>query len=252
MIEENIELVGSTEIANAIEKKIRNTGVRGMDMEKARDLGFFNRISNLLCVSHATIIAAYHIYGYVDYMLTDYGARKNDIAKAMNDYERAFDKFFRFWTNYYANGDAGKDVNDESEALYHRIMNWAQIPEKWNLGDSQRLDSDTDAAIKVGSDDDGYLYFKTTIVEREVVGDIDESWCVTKYEPHEHRQTTVHTGMDKASAMMVAKRLSSEDDKSIYTASIVRNLEERQEKIIPYEAYQNDMQVGKSINISKT
>lgn len=245
MIKENIELVGSVEIAKDVERKIRNTGVRGMDMQKAKELGFFDRISNLLCACHATVVAAYHIYGYVDYMLTDYGARKNDIAKSMNDYERAFDKFMRFWTDYYAHGVAGEEVNNESEGLYHRIMEWAQLPEKWTLGDKQRIDDDSDVAIKIGNEEDGYLYFHKTVTDKEEVGESKESWCVTKYEPNEYRQTTVNTDMDKASAMMVAKRLSEEDPKNIYTASIVRKCSETHTTVTPFKAFQNNATIGK-------
>ena len=64
-MEENsvIELEDASVIVSDIEKRIRTTGVKGLDFEKAQELGMFQRIANLLCASHASITAAYRIYG---------------------------------------------------------------------------------------------------------------------------------------------------------------------------------------------
>ena len=252
MIKEKIELVGGVEIAEDIKKKIKAVGVRGMDMEKAKELGFFTRISNLLCASHASITAAYRIYGQVDYLLSEFGGRKNDIAKAMGDFEKAFTRFINFWTVYYASGEAGKEMNEETENLYHRIMEWAQLPEQWGLGDQQRMEEKSDVAIKVYIDEtDKELYFHSTNVSTEMVGDAEESWCVTKYDIKEHKQTTVNTDMDKASAMMVAKRLSDEDPDNIYTASVVQDIMERKTEVTPFKAFKANQTIGKLTNIEK-
>lgn len=238
-------------MAEDVQRKIKNIGVRGMDMEKAKELGFFTRISNLLCASHASIMAAYRIYGNAASLINDFGGRRNDIAKAMNDYERAFGRFVDFWTNYYASGDAGKEINEETENLYHRIMEWAQIPENWELGDEQRTLSDGDTALKVDTDNGGTLYFHATCIDMETVGDVDESWCVTKYDKRHDKQETVNTNMDKASAIMVAKRLSGDDGDNIYTASIVRGVTERKTTVTPYRAFQNKETIGKITNIER-
>jgi hypothetical protein len=86
-----------------------------LDFEKAKKLGFFTRISNLLCAAHASIMAAYRIYGGVDYLLSEFGGRKNEIAREMNVFEKAFTRFINFWTGYYAHGGAGREVNEETE-----------------------------------------------------------------------------------------------------------------------------------------
>lgn len=251
MLKEEIELKESTEVAEHVENRIRYVGVRGLDMEQAKELGFFNRISNILCATHASIIAAYHIYGYVDWMLSDYGCRKFEISKAMNDYEKAFDKFFSFWTDYYAHDEAGKEMNQDSEELYHRIMAWAQLPERWNLGDPQRTPSSKQPAIKIHTDDDRELYFHTTVIDRETIGDIEESWCVTKYNENDYKQETVNTNMDKASALMVAKRLSEEDKANIYTASLVQEITEKRTMVTPFKAFKANTTVGKLINVER-
>lgn len=240
-----IELNGSSVVADDVEKKIRTTGVRGLDFEKAKELGFFTRISNLLCAAHASIMAAYRIYGGVDYLLSEFGGRKNEIAREMNVFEKAFTRFVNFWTDYYAHGDAVREVNEETETLFRRIMEWAQLPMAWNLGDPQRVeDNGLDVAIRIDTDDKQYT-FQKTVLDGDMVGESEESWCVTKYDTKEHVQTSIEEGMDKASAMMVAKRLSQEDVENIYTASVVRTYMERKTEVTPFKAYKANETVGR-------
>jgi len=246
-----IELSEASVVADDIQKKLRTAGVRGLDFEKAKELGFFTRISNLLCAAHASIMAAYRIYGGVDYLLSEFGGRKNEINREMNNFEKSFTKFINFWTDYYAHGGAGREVNEETEVLYRRIMEWAQLPYQWELGDKQRVDDNgLDVAIRMDVDDKQYT-FRKTVLDGETVGDADESWCVTKYDVLEHKQTTVEDNMDKASAMMVAKRLSADDTTNIYTASMVRDYMERKTEITPYKAYKANQTVGRLTKVTK-
>lgn len=239
-----VELSGASVVEDDIEKKIRTVGVRGLDFEKAKELGFFTRISNLLCAAHASIMAAYRIYGGVDYLLSEFGGRKNEIAREMNVFEKAFTRFINFWTGYYAHGGAGREVNEETEVLFRRIMEWAQLPMAWNLGDPQRVNDDgLDVAIRIDTEDKQYT-FRQTVLDGELVGESEESWCVTKYDTREHKQTTVEENMDKASAMMIAKRMSVDDPDNIYTASMVRDYMERKTEITPFKAYKANETVG--------
>ena len=241
-----LELDGSSVVADDVEKKIRTTGVKGLDFGKAKELGFFSRISNLLCATHASIMAAYRIYGGVDYLLSEFGGRKNEIAREMNAFEKAFTRFINFWTMYYSNGDAGIEVNEETEVLFRKIMGWAQLPMSWNLGDKQRVDDDDlDVAIRINLPNGKQYTFKKNTVCTDMVGESEESWCVTKYDVKLHKQTTIEERMDKASAMMVAKRLSTDDKENIYTASVVRNYMERKTDITPYKAYMANETVGR-------
>lgn len=251
MVKEKIELAESVWIANDVRDKIQRVGVRGMDVNKAKELGFFNRISNLLCASHASVMAAYRIYGGAASLINEFGARKNEIARAMNDYEKAFMRFVAFWTDYYASGNAGAEVNEEMENLYHRIMEWAQLPEQWSLGDKQRSEDESDVAIKIRRDNGMELFFHKTSVGAETIGEVKESWCVTRFDEHTRSQTTVNTDMDKASAMMVAKRLSSEDPDNIYTASIVQQLTEAKTDVTPFKAFKNGSTAGSLVKITK-
>jgi hypothetical protein len=131
-------------------------------------------------------------------------------------------------------------------------MDWAQLPTKWELGDKQRVDDEgLDVAIRINLDNGKQYTFKTTILKEDIVGDDNETWCVTKYDTKEHKQTTIEENMDKASAMMVAKRLSSEDDDNIYTASRVREYLERKTEIVPFKAYKENQVVGSLTKIQK-
>lgn len=251
MIKESIELVGSVEVSEDVKNRVQHVGVRGMDIEKAKELGFFNRISNLLCASHATIMAAYRIYGGAASLINEFGGRRNDIAKAMNDYEKAFMKFVSFWTDYYASGESGVEVNEEMENLYHRIMEWAQLPEEWKLGEPQRNEEDADVAIKVKEENGKVLFFHKTVLETSCEEDTNESWCVTKFNERLCKQETINTGMDKASAMMIAKRLSSEDLDVIYTASVIQEITEKKIVAVPFKTYKNNHTIGSLTKIIK-
>ena len=104
-----IELNDSSVVENDVIKRIRTTGIKGLDIARAKELGFFTRISNLLCATHASVMAAYRIYGGVDYLLSEFGGRKNEIAREMNVFEKALTRFINFWTGYYAHGGAGRE-----------------------------------------------------------------------------------------------------------------------------------------------
>lgn len=245
-----IDLKESSVVAEDVEKRIKTVGIRGLDIEKARELGLFTRISNLLCAVHASVMAAYRIYGGVDYLLSEFGGRKNEINREMNIFEKWFTRFINFWTGYYAHGEAGKEVNEETEVLYRHIMEWAQLPFEWNLGDNQHTEDETANSLSINVDGKEYT-FKETILDGDVLSDVKESWCVTKYDVREHKQTTVEENMDKASAIMVAKRLSMEDSSNIYTASIVREYTQRLIDVTPYRAYKENETIGKITKIKK-
>ena len=238
-MEENryLDLKGSSVVEDDVIKRLRTAGIKGLDFEEAKELGFFQRISNLLCAAHASIMAAYRIYGGVDYLLGEIGGRKNEIAREMNVFERAVDRFIKFWTTYYAHGKVGQEVNEETETLFRHIMEWAQLPYQWNLGDKQRVDDNgADVALRLNVGEKEYT-FRVTPLKEEIIGEGDESWCVTKFNRKEHKQTTVETGMDKASALMVAKRLSADDKENIYTASMVREQMVRSTVVTPFKAF---------------
>ena len=248
MIKENISIDESVTIVKDVEKKVKTVGVRGLDFNQAKELGLFQRISNTLCVVHSCIVAAYRVYGDADYLLSEIGAKKNEIAKAMNDYVRAFSKFFSFWTTYYTDANSKADVMKDTESLYHRLMDWADLPENWQLGDEQKLKR-KNVAIKAEIDDDVY-YFHTGTMESKEIGDAEETWCVTKYDRKEHKQTTVNVDLDKASAVMVAKRLSVNDTENIYTASRLRIVTEENTNVLPFKVYYQGNVIGNIKNIT--
>ena len=246
MIKENVEIVGSVDVADDIKKRVQTTGVRGLDMEKAQEYGIFQRIANLLCVTHASIMAAYRIYGGVDYLIDQLNARKNEIAREMNMFDKAFDRFVKFWTGYYASGKSGAEVNFETENLYHKIMEWMQMPETWQLGEEQRTESKSDACIRVDLPNERVFTFHKASLNEEIL-DSKECWGVLCYDPKNNTQTSVNTNMDKGSAMMVAKRLSDENKENIYTAAIIRDVVEKRTEVVPFKAYMANETAGKLI-----
>lgn len=247
--ETKLDIVGGVEIAEDIKHRVQTTGVRGLDFEKAKELGVFQRIANLLCVMHTTILAAHRIYGGIDYMIDQINARKNEIAREMNLFDKAFDRFVKFWTNYYAHGKTGREVNFEIERLYHKIMTWMQMPEVWQLGEEQRTPSTrNDACMHVNLDDERVFTFYRAELNHELIGEPKDTWGVFCYDKDTNQQTCIYPDMDKASAQMVAKRLSNEHQDNIYSVAMVRDITEKKTEILPFKAYKGNETVGKITN----
>lgn len=241
--EEVIEIENG--VAENVTKLLKQAGIYGLDIEKAEELGAIDRISYMLCTMHACVSVAYSIFGQVDTMLTVLHGRKHDISKACNKFERDYEKFIKFWTQHgYQSIDSVHQMNTETEMLYHQVMRWAQLPEQWQLGDPQHVEDDTDVMISVDMGD-RFLKFHRSTVDEEPLSEASETWCVTKLDVDTKVQTTVYQDMDKASAQMSAKRLSAEDTKNIYTASILHTVEVRRTDALPMKAYRGGDIVGK-------
>ena len=120
-MKEKIELVGSVEVAKDVEKRVETVGVRGLNLEQARELGVFQRIGHLLSLVHAGILASYSVYGHVDYLVDGLHAKKNEIAREMNVFDKSFERFIRFWTSYYKN-DSKEAENRERASQSQRML----------------------------------------------------------------------------------------------------------------------------------
>ena len=246
--EEVIEIVGAAEIAKDIEQRVRNVGVKGLSLDVAKECGVFERISNLLSATHSTILAAYIIYGWVEYMLSDLGAERNIIAKEMHRFNKDVKRYIAFWTEYYANQrEDTNEVGFQAERLANQIMSWMELPQQWKVGDAQRINSDASSAIRFKVGENVYtLRVSRMDVEREVV---DESYAVLEFDPETNKQESIHTNMDKASAMMVAKRLSDENKDKVYNVALVQDIKETRTDVTPIKAFQANNTIG---SITKT
>lgn len=241
---DTIELVGKTAVEEDVRQRIATTGVRGLSFEKAQELGLFRRISLLLTTMHTTSVATFKIYKQVDDLLDAIGGRRNDIAKACKDLERAMDKFVNFWSEYYTEDGSLRDIDFEVMNMYKGVLKLAGLPEKWKLGDAQELSDNYSESVLVIDYGDRLLRMSGSVIKENVI-DSKESWCVTKYDVKEQSQICVHSDMDKASAMMIAKRMSGEDKENIYTASQVMDIEKTETVVTPVKAYQANETIGK-------
>ena len=245
MIEEGIEIVGGVQVADDIRKRIQKCGARELDIEKATELGVFKRLSNLACVFHATIMAAYSIYGEFDLWMDELGARRHEIKREMNLFDKAIDRFIRFWTRFYDADKSHLEISVEAERLADNIMEWMNIPKNWELGDKQRTDKQMSACLRVQTPNkDVFTFYKSTL-NQELVGEARETWCVLCFDPQAEKQTTAHTNIDKATAMMLAKILSEENPSNIYAAALVRDVQEKRTDVIPVKAFMANKTVGK-------
>lgn len=138
------------------------------------------------------------------------------------------------------------------ENLYHRIMNWAELPEEWQLGNKQRIDIDAGgSAIRIKSESDtNVTVFREASLNHETI-ESSEKWGVLRYDPKKEIQKTVHVDMDKASALMTAKRMSADEPNDIFTAAIIRDITERRTDVIPFKAFRNNETVGKLIRTER-
>jgi hypothetical protein len=249
LLKECIELNDSIDVENTVEKHVRYVGAKGLKIDRAIELGLFERIAHLLCGMQTLVNTAYRLYGEVDMWLSNAGAKKHEIKRVCSEFERACDVWFRYWKEYNTR-ESTIDMNDDAETLEKHFMHWAQLPECWHLGDSQRVDDSTTTAIHIDIGDNTYTFHKS-VVESHVDDEMEESWCVTKYDIVSKQQTTVNTDMDKASALMVAKRLSDNDAVNIYTASMARKIVEHRTEVIPFKAFKGNETIGKIKKVLK-
>lgn len=246
---ETIELVCKAEIEESVRKRIAATGMRGLSFENAQKLGVFKRISLLLSAMELTFEAGSKIFKNVDSMLDELGLRKKDMAKACNDYEKSIRKFLGFWTEFAAKDYSHVDKQDDEYELYRNIMRWAMLPVDWNLADEQIVrETDVESSIVIDDkENDSILRLSKSVASEEVIS-CEESWCVTRYDIETKKQECVYSDMDKASALMTAKRLSDDDKESIYAASQVLDVTKRETIVTPAKAFKANETVGKVSN----
>lgn len=246
---ETIELVCKAEIEESVRKRIATTGVRGLSLEKAQELGLFKRISLMLSAMELTFAAGRKIFKNVDEMLEELGVRKKDMAKACNEYEKAVHKFLGFWKEFAAKNYSQIDKQDDEYELYRNIMRWAMLPVDWSLGEEQLVrESDVDSSIVIDDEESESILRLSKSVAGEEVISYKESWCVTRYDVETKKQECVYFDMDKASALMTAKRLSDDDKESIYAASQVLDVTKREAIVTPAKAFKANETVGKVSN----
>jgi hypothetical protein len=246
---ETIELVCKAEIEESVRKRIATTGVRGLSLEAAQEKGLFKRISLMLSAMELTFEAGKKIFKNVDNMLDELGIRKKDMSRACNDYEKSINKFLGFWNEFAAKEYSEIDKQDDEYELYKNIMRWAMLPVDWNLGDEQLIrESNIESSIVIDNEEnESILRLSKSIASEEVIS-CEESWCVTKYDIETKKQVCVYSDMDKASALMTAKRLSDDDKESIYAASQVLDVTKRETIVTPAKAFKANETVGKVSN----
>ena len=232
--EEVIEIPNG--LSEQVKHAIKKVGIYGLDIEKAQELGVIDRISYMLCLMHTCISTGYMIYADVGYMLDTLHGKKHEISKACNQFERSVEKFMAFWSSNYQTLQGVREMNRETDALYHLVMKWAQLDEQWELGKPIHVENDADTFVKIDLGDRD-LKIKRTTVDSETIGDINETWCVTKLDMASKQQKTVYRNMAKADAQMSAKRLSAEDKDNIYTATILQTITEKRTDALPMKAY---------------
>lgn len=246
MLKENETIKGGVTKVEDVEDKVRKVHVKGLNYDKAKELGVFNRVNNLLCVIHKSICAAYEIFGEVDYIMEQLHARKNEIAMEMNAFERAFDRFFAFFSSYYKKNKDHLGISQEAITLSKKLLQWSELPEKWQVGDKQFVDAlPKEDSIRVKLNDNQSFTFFTASKDVNIAHN-NETHGVLCYNPNTGEQKSVHTDMDKASALMVAKRLSNENKENLYSVVSISDVVERRTDIKPLEVFVNNEKVGEN------
>lgn len=229
---------------------VRRSHASGLDLRKAEELGLFTRISNLVCAIHALNITACRLKGEVDNLFDMAGARRHEIKRELEAIDKAFDRFVSFFRGYQTL-DGVRDMNEESEVLYHQFMRWCQIPEHWSLGDKQYTGAETEPLVTVecGNMD---VNFYVSEIDHEDLSEPEESFCVTKYDRKTRQQETTEDDVDKASAQMVAKRMSVNDPENMYTVSKLTTYTRRTTYATPMKVFANGEMVGSYRKVLKS
>lgn len=226
-----------------VEKKLGRIGVKGLDRDKVKELGIFQRLSHLICAMHSLTMVSYRIYGQVENLFGDIGVMKHELKKACQDYEKAYIKWEHFWSDYQTD-EGMREMSEDGEDLFNQFMRWASLPTTWTYGAPQRTEPDTDPLIEIDLKDRMVRLYRD-VAEKDTK-DIEEQWAVMCADNDDgiKKLCCVENGMDKASAQMCAKRMSAEDPDKIYTMSLIQDIEETRTEVIPYKAYLKGEMIG--------
>lgn len=229
-----------------VKQRVKTVGVRNLSIDKAEELGVFQRISHVLCGMHALTLVAFRLYAEADIWLTELGAKKHEIKRACRNLEEAYRAWEKFWRDY-SNEDGKREMRQDTDDLFLQFMRWASLPLNWSPGESQEMKRNEEPLIEIDlKGGDSILRIYRDVAERENLSDIKEEWCVMKcdYKDGNRVMGCMEKGMDKASAQMSAKRMSANDKGVIYTASLLQTIEERRLEVVPYKAFLDGNAVG--------
>ncbi len=233
----------------AIRKRIQHVGVKGLDIDKAEELGLVSRISNLLCAMHCLTMASNNIYGEVNYLFDLARIKKHEIKRACQEFQQAYDRWYMFWREYQT-VDGMQEMNREAEDLVEQYMRWAGLPVRWELGDPQDAPRDTEPLIEIDRDEDDRIWrLYRDVAESEPIEDDEterDEWAVFSSDLHDgvNTMTCVERGIGKADVQMVAKRMSAADPDRLYTANRLQVVKERRLEVIPVKAFLGGQVIG--------
>lgn len=233
----------------AIRKRIQHVGVKGLDIDKAEELGLMSRISNLLCAMHCLTMASNNIYGEVNALFDLARIKKHEIKRACQEFQQAYDRWYKFWREYQTVGGV-QEMNREAEDLVEQYMRWAGLPVRWELGQPQDAPRDTEPLIEIDRDEDDRIWrVYRDVAESEPIEDDEterEEWAVFSSERPEGKETMtcVERGIGKADVQMVAKRMSAADPDRLYTANRLQVVKERRLEVIPVKAFLGGQAIG--------
>lgn len=230
--------------SEVVKGRIQRVGVKGLDIDKAKELGLMERISTILCAMHSLTMVSHRLYGEVNALFDMAHIKKHEIKAACNDFEKAYDRWFKFWRGYQT-VDGVKQMNNESADLLEQFMRWSQIPVHWELGDSQDAVSEREPMIEIDRGDRIWRVYRD-VGESEIVGDVKEEWAVMRSDRPDGKSTMtcVERGLDKSSAFMCACRMSANDKDRLYTASKFESFTEKRLEVVPFKAYLNGETIG--------
>lgn len=113
------------------------------------------------------------------------------------------------------------------------------------MGDPQEAKSETEPLIVIETEDKIWRLYRD-VAEQETLEEGEDEWGVfcADREEGERVLCCAERGMDKASAMMSAKRMSANNPENIYLASLMKKVIEKRTDITPYKAYKAGETIG--------
>jgi len=235
----------------AVLGRLKGLGVKGLSYDDAEKQGVITRVSNLLCAMHALTTVSQLVYEQAAVLFDACGMNKHELKRACAEYQKACDRWFKFWESYQT-ADGAREMDNESADLYEQFFRWAQLPIRWSLGDRQEAPRDTEPLIEIDREDRIWRVYRD-VAECDVVLDDREEWAVMRSDQPDgsSTMTCVERGLDRGLAFMSAKRMSANDPGRLYTASKLESLTEKRMEVVPYKAYYGGEIVGDIKNVIK-
>ncbi len=223
-------------------------------LEIAAKAGVRDRIGSLLTVYYHIHAVEAFITGEINNWLDGFNLWIKGIRPAMNDVERADDKFFEAMRGIVDpnKGQTQKDFMHDVDNLHEKVMHWEGIPKHWKIGDPLRRKPISERELEDGTivvDSGHEEMLVSTVTLPAEIKDSKTAYCVSRLNQDETADIVKSGIKTQAAASTQATILAKKDPGHMYV--IYEQTIQTQEvaTLRPIKAAQRPQQGGDVVKI---